>query len=249
MEIISHRGFSSERPENTIASFDYALESGFSYLELDIHLSKDGVLYVIHDDTVDRTTDGTGFIKNLNSHEINMLDAGSWFDKKYYEQKIPTLESILIRYQNKAHLFIELKSDSNELINTLRSLLVKYAWIQETHPRTNTLELQRVSIISFLPSQLLRSVALNPEINHGFLMIEPLKENIDFCLLNNINGFFPYVENLDQDIVDQVHKEGLFVGAWGFESLIQVSKSLEMGVDGITVDWPSKALEMILTED
>ena len=135
------------------------------------------------------------------------------------------------------------------MINKLRSLLLKHGWINENSTSTHTLELQRVSIISFLPSQLLRSVALNPEINHGFLMIEPLKENIDFCLLNNINGFFPYVENLDQDIVDQVHREGLFVGAWGFESLIQVSKSLEMGVDGITVDWPSKALEMILTED
>ena len=102
MEIIAHRGFSDERPENTIASFDHAIESGFSYLELDVHLSKDGILYVIHDDTVDRTTDGTGFVRDLHSRDINMLDSGSWFDKKYFEQRIPTLESILIRYQGKA---------------------------------------------------------------------------------------------------------------------------------------------------
>jgi len=245
MEIIAHRGFSDERPENTIASFDHAIESGFSYLELDVHLSKDGILYVIHDDTVDRTTDGTGFVRDLHSHDINMLDSGSWFDKKYFEQRIPTLESILIRYQGKAHIFIEIKSDSDELINKLRSLLLKHGWINENGTRTHTLEVQRVSIISFLPSPLLQSIKLNPEINHGFLMIQPSIENIEFCLSNNIDGFFPYIEYLDQDMVDQVHQKGLFVGAWGFETLSQLSRALEIGVDGVTVDWPSKAFEII----
>ena len=59
--IIAHRGFSAERPENTISSFDHAIENGFDLLELDVHLSADGVLVVMHDEKVDRTTDGTGF--------------------------------------------------------------------------------------------------------------------------------------------------------------------------------------------
>ena len=245
MEIIAHRGFSDERPENTIASFDHALESGFPYLELDVHLSLDDVLYVIHDDTIDRTTNGTGFIKDINSDAINVLDAGSWFDKNYSDQRIPTLESILIRYQGKAHIFIEMKSESLKLINILRDLLLKYGWIKKKQPKKNTLELQNVSIISFLPDQLLRSVNLNPEVNHGFLIIEPSLKNIEFCVVNGIDGFFPYIKLLTEDILNNAHQKGLFVGAWGFETIEQLDEANKLGIDGVTVDWPSKAFRRI----
>ena len=77
--IIAHRGFSSERPENTISSFDHAFNNGFNLLELDVHLSSDGVLVVMHDEKVDRTTNGTGFLKSMTYKEISQLDAGSWF--------------------------------------------------------------------------------------------------------------------------------------------------------------------------
>ena len=83
MKIISHRGYSSKRPENTISSFDYSLEKGFPYIELDIHSTLDGILVVMHDETVDRTTNGIGEIKNMTFSEIKNLDAGSWFDEKF----------------------------------------------------------------------------------------------------------------------------------------------------------------------
>jgi glycerophosphoryl diester phosphodiesterase len=245
MEIIAHRGFSAEKPENTMASFDHALESGFPYLELDVHLSLDDILYVIHDDTIDRTTNGIGFIKELHSDEIDVLDAGSWFAEEYSEQRIPTLESILIRYQGEAHIFVEMKSDSLTLIKVLRDLLLKHGWIKKQQIRNNTLELHNVSIISFLPDQLLRSVSLNPEVNHGFLMIEPSLKNIEFCILNGIDGFFPYIEHLSQDVVTEAHDKRLFVGAWGFENFRQLDKAQELGIDGITIDWPSRASEYI----
>ena len=97
--IIAHRGFSAERPENTISSFDHAIDNGFSLLELDVHLSADGVLVVMHDEEVDRTTDGSGFLKSMSFQEISKLDAGSWFqgtdETSYPSQKVPSMDQFL----------------------------------------------------------------------------------------------------------------------------------------------------------
>ena len=79
MILIAHRGISCQRPENTFASFDYALELGIPYIELDLHLSSDGIPVVMHDATVDRTTNGSGFISDFTKYKLMQLDAGSWF--------------------------------------------------------------------------------------------------------------------------------------------------------------------------
>ena len=114
IEIIAHRGYSAERPENTIASFDLAVNSGLPLIELDTHLTLDKIPVVMHDSDVDRTTNGTGPINSLTLEEIKKLDAGSWFDVAYSNQQVPTLEEILIRYKNRAHIFIEIKSNEEE---------------------------------------------------------------------------------------------------------------------------------------
>jgi glycerophosphoryl diester phosphodiesterase len=77
--LIAHRGFSSSAPENTIAAFDLAIDEGFDNIELDAHLSADGVPVVIHDDTLDRTTNGSGPVSSLTLAELRDLDAGAWF--------------------------------------------------------------------------------------------------------------------------------------------------------------------------
>ncbi len=77
--MIAHRGFSSRAPENTIAAFDLAIDAGFDNIELDVHLSADGVPVVIHDDALDRTTDGSGQVSSLTLPELRALDAGAWF--------------------------------------------------------------------------------------------------------------------------------------------------------------------------
>ena len=119
--IIAHRGFSAERPENTISSFDHALDSGFELLELDVHLSADGVLVVMHDEKVDRTTDGTGFLKSMSFEQISQLDAGSWFRKDnevgYPGEIVPSLENFLSRYADKTHVFVEIKALEEQLVN------------------------------------------------------------------------------------------------------------------------------------
>ncbi|MFP4698544.1 MAG: glycerophosphodiester phosphodiesterase family protein [Eubacteriales bacterium] len=93
--IIAHRGASGIAPENTIVSFQKAIDQGAEGIELDVHLTKDEIPVVIHDETIDRTTDGSGYIKDFTFEELNRYDAGNYFDKKFMNEKIPTLEQVL----------------------------------------------------------------------------------------------------------------------------------------------------------
>lgn len=93
-KIFAHRGSRINRPENTLIAFEEALRVGADGIELDVQLSKDGEIVVIHDETVDRTTNGQGYVEDFTLAELKQLDAGSWFDEEYADQTIPTLEEV-----------------------------------------------------------------------------------------------------------------------------------------------------------
>lgn len=111
--IIGHRGAPSEAPENTLSSFELAIRQGADLVELDLHLSADEQLVVIHDDTVDRTTDGTGAVGDLSFAELRVLDAGSWMHPKFCGERIPTLAEALELSAGRAGLVVELKGGSD----------------------------------------------------------------------------------------------------------------------------------------
>ena len=188
--IIAHRGFSAERPENTISSFDHAIDNGFSLLELDVHLSADGVLVVMHDEEVDRTTDGSGFLKSMSFQEISKLDAGSWFqgtdETSYPSQKVPSLDQFLSKYSSKSHVFIEIKSLEEDFVTKLKDLLNLYDLIPKFS--TGKLDIPGASIISFNRTQVSLSARAMPTIGHGLLVIKPSGDDIDFCVDNQIKG-------------------------------------------------------------
>ena len=125
---IAHRGASGQglAPENTLAALEMAIEIGVDLVEIDIHLTADGHPVVIHDRSVDRTTNGTGFIDTMTLSQVRQLDAGSWFDRSYYNEKIPTLEEVLDLCRNRVPVLIEAKTvESAEaaavLIRSLRA--------------------------------------------------------------------------------------------------------------------------------
>ncbi|GMA50899.1 glycerophosphoryl diester phosphodiesterase [Alicyclobacillus contaminans] len=115
MEIWAHRGWSARYPENTMASFQAALELGVRGIELDVQLSKDGIPVVLHDDTVQRTTDGQGRVRDFTWSHLRQLDAGSWFHPRFSGETIPTLGEVLALVQTRGHLThvnVELKATS-----------------------------------------------------------------------------------------------------------------------------------------
>lgn len=109
-EIVSHRGANAVAPENTYAAAAKAIEWGVDYVEVDVNLSKDGVHYIIHGPTVDLTTDGRGRIADLTSAEIDALDAGSWFDPAFADERVPRLEPFLRWVTDKAKVYFDLKT-------------------------------------------------------------------------------------------------------------------------------------------
>ena len=133
-KIFAHRGSKGTHPENTLASFREAVLVGSDGIELDVHLTKDGQLVVVHDETVDRTTNGTGEIRNLTLAEIKAMDAGSWFKNDFAGEKIPTLDEVLhlLKELNfNGQLNIELKTDIIQyegLVEKCLALQVTESW-------------------------------------------------------------------------------------------------------------------------
>ncbi len=122
-KIVSHRGANHFAPENTFAAADLALQQGADYIELDVRESADGVLYVLHDETFERTTNGTGPIGHALAEDVDKLDAGSWFDAKFAGAVVPRLDAYLEHLRGRAGVYIELKyCDPAKVVALVRDL-------------------------------------------------------------------------------------------------------------------------------
>ena len=112
--IIGHRGYHAKYPENTLVSFEASIKAGVDMIELDVMLSRDRKLVVIHDANLARTTNGNGSVADFNLDELKQLDAGSWFDAQFADQQIPDLSEVLDLVNGRAYVNIEIKSNSYE---------------------------------------------------------------------------------------------------------------------------------------
>ncbi len=109
IEVVSHRGANGLAPENTLAAAQLSVDLGVDYIEVDVWTSRDNEFYVMHDATVDRTTDGTGHLLSLSSHEIDKLDAGSWFAPHFAGARVPRLADFLDWAQGRTKIFFDIK--------------------------------------------------------------------------------------------------------------------------------------------
>ena len=127
-QLIAHRGYSAVAPENTLASFRAAIQEGVWGVELDVHLCADGVPVVIHDETVDRTTNGTGKVMEKTVSQLQALDAGSWFHPQFASETIPTLQEVLQLFTPTAiNLLIEVKSPPPWSSQEIKQLIQRLA--------------------------------------------------------------------------------------------------------------------------
>jgi Glycerophosphoryl diester phosphodiesterase family len=118
IEIVCHKGANEYAPENTYAAAQRCVDWGVDYVEIDVRTSKDGVFYLLHDPTVERTTNGFGAIAELSAAEIDRLDAGSWFHPHFADQRVPRLEEFLRWIKGKAKVFLDVKAaDPQALID------------------------------------------------------------------------------------------------------------------------------------
>ncbi len=228
--IIAHRGASSYAPENTMAAFDLALQMEASHLELDVHLTRDDHLVVIHDATVDRTTNGTGPVADQTLTVLQTLDAGAWFGEAFAGARIPTLADVLTRYQGRAHLHIELKGHTAHLPQRTVDLVRAHGMAQH------------VTFTSFQHPHLRTMRAYAPELPTGWLVGEISEAVIAQAHALGCTQLCPRAPLVTPEIVQRLHAERFRVRAWGVANEAMMRQVVEAGADGMTVNFPDKLL-------
>jgi glycerophosphoryl diester phosphodiesterase len=216
--IVAHRGAAAYEPENTVRSFEKAFQLGADFVELDIRLSKDGVLVIIHDEVVDRTTNGSGFVRNLTLNQLKLLDAGKG-------GKIPTLNEVLERFNEEKHkFFIEAKEPGLE--EKLLKTIVE-------HEAQN-----RVTVTSFYHNVLKKIKERRKDIKLGVISacqpVNPEKLAKDA----KANILLPKFQYVDNKVVKRAHKNSLNIIPWTINNKQDAEKMININVDGIVTDKP-----------
>jgi glycerophosphoryl diester phosphodiesterase len=231
--VIAHRGASSYAPENTVAAFDLAVRMGVHELELDVHATGDAQLVVIHDDTVDRTTNGHGPVAGQTLAALRALDAGSWFGERFAGERIPLFAEILERYQGRAHLHVEIKGHSARLSHRTVDLV-----------RDHGME-SAVTITSFQRAALEETRAYAPDLPTGWLVPEATDAIIADARLLGATQLCPRAPTLTPELVERLHAEGFVVRAWGVANETLMRQAVAAGADGMTVNFPDKLLAYV----
>ena len=214
--IIGHRGCRGIEPENTLRAIQKAISIGVDGVEIDVRLSKDKEVIVIHDDKLDTTTNGKGFVKNLTLKELKKLDAGKG-------EKIPTLQEVINVVKDKIYLIIELKMKGTE-----KKVI--------DHIKKN--KLKNVIVISFI-HQLVRNVKkIDKQIKTGCLFKTDSRDPVKIAVDANADFVFLQYKLVDKELVTKCHKKGIKVAAWNINGLKEIRKFSKLGLDIICSDRP-----------
>jgi glycerophosphoryl diester phosphodiesterase len=236
--IFAHRGASAHAPENTLAAFELALEQNADAIELDVKLSADGHPVVIHDTTVDRTTNGRGRVKDLSLKELRSLDAGSFFSKSYRGEKIPTLEEVFEAVGKRTFINVELTNYTtprDTLVQTVSALVEKFG-LQE-----------RVLFSSFFASNLTKARAHLPGVSRGLLAFDgwlgAWARSFGFNF-GRYQALHPYLKDVNAQQVQRVHRLNRRIHVWTVNAAEDMRRLFHWGVDAIFTDDPQLAVQV-----
>lgn len=235
-KIIAHRGSRGTRPENTLEAFREALKVASDGIELDVHLSKDGEVVVIHDETVDRTTSGKGYVKDMTVQQLKALDAGSWFDPIYSDARIPTLQEVLTLLADNHFagvLNIELKTD-----------VFQYPAIEEKVLALAEPYLAQFSVIysSFHYQTLKKIKALRGEAEIALLFSKKGKQQFELGEGVPVEGWHPKFSILRS--LPPFEQSKIPLRVWTVNRKVEMQVCLRKNIDSMITDYPERALQM-----
>ena len=237
--IFAHRGASANAPENTMASFELAVRLGAKAIELDTMLSRDGIPVVIHDHTLERTTNGHGLVSDHSQSDLVQLDAGSWFSETFRGEKIPLLRQVFERFSHNILINIELKNyhaphdDLTEMV--MRMVDEMDLW-------------DSVLFSSFLPRNLrlirnqkpeAKIALLCPSGIKGWLFRSSMYINLSPAIIH------PALNDVDSKYIEREHKQGRRVHVWTVNDKTRARELLLNNIDGIFTDEPAAMLEVL----
>jgi glycerophosphoryl diester phosphodiesterase len=228
-QIIAHRGFSSQAPENTLAAFQKAIDLGVPYLELDVHQTADHVIVVIHDESVDRTSSNTqkGKVSDMTYQELQDVRVGytERFDTAFADEKIPTLKEVLLLAKGKIKVCIEIKvyGIEQEVVDIIRE----------------TEMMQDVVVFSFYYPVLAKIKSLQPDVKTLFLISKANEDTADYAQIIGCMAIGVGKETeITPEFVNNVHKSGLQLWLWTIDDPETMQKLVDLKVDGIITNKP-----------
>jgi glycerophosphoryl diester phosphodiesterase len=237
--IFAHRGSKMHAPENTLAAFELAIAHKADAIELDVKLSSDGYIIVIHDSTVDRTTDGTGKVGKLPLAALKEFDAGSYFDIAFRQEKIPTLEEVLEAVGGRIPINIELTNYTSptDPLPVIVAGLVSRFGIE-----------RQVMFSSFNPLALMRVRKYMPKVPIGLLGLNGWAGVWTRTRLANLTpheALHPWLEDVNEALVKKVHTQGRRVHVYTVNEPEDMRRLYSCGADGIFTDDPILARETL----
>ena len=232
--VIAHRGASSYAPENTFAAFDLAIRMGVHHLELDVEATSDGHIVVIHDDAVDRTTDGSELVTSHTLATLQALDAGSWFGDAFAGERIPTFDAVLSRYKDRVHIHTEIKGRSTYLSERTADLVRQHGMVDQ------------VTITSFQRARLEEIRAYAPQLATGWLVAEVSETVIGQARDIGLRQICPRANTVTPELVSRLHAEGFVVRAWGVATEALMRQVVQAGADGMTINFPDKLIAYLV---
>jgi glycerophosphoryl diester phosphodiesterase len=233
--IIGHRGASGVAPENTLAAFRSAVALGAQYIETDLQLSRDAHLVAIHDDTLQRTTNGRGPVSARTLEELKRLDAGSWFRRgpcgeRFAGERIPSVEEVLaFGREHHVGLFLEMKTPEasgaeHALVGAVRAAgAIDY-----------------VRVISFDQGVLARVRALEPRLMLGYLFSKSLPDPVAHAVSAGAKILLPRVDRVTAKLVAAAKRNGLQVVTWTVNDPRKMRTLIALGLDGIITNYPER---------
>ncbi len=238
MLVIAHRGASGNAPENTLAAFRKAVALGATFIETDLQLSRDAHFVAIHDETVNRTTNGQGAVHGMTLTELRRLDAGSWFGSEFAGERIPTLEEILeFSKKNDVVFYLEIKpggswGGEHALIGSLRE----------------SGEIPRVVVISFDAAIVLNLRKIEPTLMTGLLYDGQIETPMDKAVAIGARQLLVRGDLVTPALLAEARKKDLQVVCWTVNHPAHMRMLAAAGVDGIMSDYPDRLAAAVKRE-
>ncbi|QPC46812.1 glycerophosphodiester phosphodiesterase [Mangrovibacillus cuniculi] len=234
--IFAHRGAAGTYPENTMLAFEKALEVGADGIELDVQLSADGEVVVIHDETIDRTTNGSGEVRNFTLQELQSFQASYTFNVGNRFTPIPTLREVFqFLTTNRLVCNIELKNSVVEYFGLDRKV---FELIQEFGLS------DRVIISSFHHRSLMHMKQFAPQLEYSPLYGEPLFQPWDYVRMMGLSSVHPAYRTLDTFTVQKFAENNIAIRCYTVNAKKRIKQALIWGVEAIFTDYPERAITL-----
>ncbi|RYG74632.1 glycerophosphodiester phosphodiesterase [Lentibacillus lipolyticus] len=235
--IFAHRGASGHAPENTMAAFELAYRQGADGIETDVHLTKDNVPVLMHDERINRTTNSTGYIKDYTLTQLKQLDAGSWFSPAFSDSKILSLDEMLTWIHDKAlYLNIELKNNKIDYTNLETIVYNRIASYGLLH---------RTILSTFNPNSMTRLNEIATDTPRALLLSGRHKHTqlVAYAMDLGASAIHIKYQLLSRQLVDQVHQTHMAVRVFTVNKPAHMLRCFSMGCDAIFTDFPEAAVQ------